>query len=98
MQMDPRKLYTIAPVAPSDSIPIKPEFIRLPKDGKVCPYTGLSRGKLYQLILPSPENHHNPPVRSVCLRPRGAVNGVRLIHLDSLLGYLYGLMEAQGNA
>ena len=30
-----------------------------------------------QLVSPSAENHHNPPVRSVCLRPRGAPTGRR---------------------
>ena len=68
----------------------RPEFIRLPQPGKRCPYTGLSRSGLNNLILPCALNGHRPPVRSVCLRPRGAVRGTRLICYDSLMGYLRG--------
>jgi hypothetical protein len=64
-----------------------PEWIRLPKKG-VCPFTQLSRAKIYQLISPSAANHHRPPVRSVSLRPRGAAKGVRLVHYDSLMDYI----------
>ena len=70
----------------------RPEFIRLPKGG-LCPYTGLSRSKLNQLILPCEQNEFKPPVKSVCLRQRGAIKGTRLIVLDSLLDYLYSQME-----
>ena len=79
--------------------PSRPEFIRLPKGG-LCPYTGLSRSKLNQLILPCEQNDWKPPVKSVCLRQRGAVKGTRLILLeslldvlDSLLDYLYNQLE-----
>jgi hypothetical protein len=71
---------------------IRPEFIRLPKGG-LCPWTGLSRTKLCQLILPCPENDFNPPVRSTCLRKKGATKGARLIPLDELLNYLRGKLE-----
>lgn len=70
----------------------RPEFIRLPKGG-LCPWTGLSRAKMYELILPCESNGFKAPVKSVCLRKPGAVKGARLIHLQSLLGYLEERME-----
>ncbi|MCX7827388.1 MAG: hypothetical protein N2689_17800 [Verrucomicrobiae bacterium] len=38
-----------------------------------------------ELILACPANDHKPPVRSVCLRQRGKLKGVRLIHLRSVI-------------
>lgn len=67
-----------------------PEFIRLPKTGTLDPLTGLTRSKLNELVLPCPANDHKPPVKSVCLRQRGAVKGVRLIVFKSLMDYLHG--------
>jgi hypothetical protein len=71
---------------------IYPEWIRLPKSATLDPWCGLTRSKLNELILACPANDHKPPVRSIVLRRKGAVKGVRLIHLRSLLDYL----EAQG--
>jgi hypothetical protein len=86
--------YLVAPVAaPANAVhPIRPEFIRLPKSG-LCPWTGLSRAKLNQLILPTASNGHKPPVKSVCLRKPGAIKGARLVHLSSLLAYLHSNSE-----
>lgn len=72
----------------------KPEFIRLPKPGKLCPHTGLSRSKMNELILPCQANAFKPPVRSVSLKKRGQIRGVRLIIFDSLMGYLSKLSAA----
>lgn len=72
----------------------RPEFIRLPKPRTLCPWTGLSRSKLNELILPSPLNGHRPPVRSVSLRNRGQIRAVRLINFDSLMDYLRSLEDA----
>ena len=72
----------------------RPEFIRLPKGGQ-CPHTGLSRSKLNQLILPCEQNDWKPPVKSACLRKRGAAKGTRLIVLQSLLDYLYSQLEEE---
>ena len=88
MKLDSNQLYTIAPVKSTEPINIKPEFIRLPKPGAQCPWTGLSRGKLNQLVLPCKENGFNPPVRSVSIRQRGQQRGVRLVFFDSLMDYL----------
>ncbi len=71
---------------------IYPEWVRLPKSGHLDSWTGLTRSKLNELILPCPVNDHKPPVRSIVLRRKGAEKGVRLIYLRSLLDYL----EAQG--
>jgi hypothetical protein len=60
---------------------IKPEWLRLPKPGTQCPWTGLSRSKLNELILPNEHNGFKPRVRSICLRNRGQIKGVRLIVL-----------------
>jgi hypothetical protein len=89
------KQTTTAPIAAVETIPLMPEFIRLPKPGTLCRWTGLSRSKLNELILPSPLNNHKPPVKSLSLRNRGQLKAVRLIVLDSLLGYLRGLLVQQ---
>lgn len=86
---------TTAAAQPSNPVNVTPEFIRLPKPGTLCRWTGLSRSKLNELILPSPLNRFKPPVRSLSLRNRGQIKAVRLIVLDSLLGYLRSLLEQQ---
>jgi len=57
----------------------KPEWIRLPAPRGRCPFTGLSRSTLNELTIPGPANDGKPPVRSVVLRKRGALRGIRLI-------------------
>ena len=86
---------TTAAAQAGNPLNVTPEFIRLPKPGTLCRWTGLSRSKLNELILPSPLNSFKPPVRSLSLRNRGQVKAVRLIVLDSLLGYLRSLLEQQ---
>ena len=78
---------TATPVPPP-ATPARPEFIRLPQHGP-CPWTGLTRAKLNELILPGQRNNFKPPVRSVSLAPPGKTKGVRLIYLASLLDYLH---------
>ncbi len=65
-----------------------PEFIRLPKPGQQCPWTGLSRSKMNELVLPCATNGWNPPVKSVSLRKRGSVRGTRLVAYESLISFL----------
>ena len=67
---------------------IEPEFLRLPKPGMLCPYTGLSRSAINELILPTERNNFKPPVRSFCLRQRGAKTGIRLVAFGSLCEYI----------
>ena len=88
---------TTSTVGFSGKIPIKPEFIRLPKSGTRCPHTGLSRSKMNQLVLPCKENDFKPPVESKVLRKRGTIRGTRLIVFDSLMEYLNGLDDGGRN-
>ena len=84
--------YIHAPIqAVSELISVKPGFVRLPKSGARCPYTGLSRSKMNQLVLPCKENDFKPPVESKSDRKRGTIRGTRYIVFDSLIGYLNGL-------
>ena len=92
--------HTTAPVAApasAASTPSQPEFIRLQKSGP-CPFTGLTRSKLYELISPNEDNGFKPPVKSVSLRKPGQTKGTRLIVLQSLLDYLYGEVEKFQNS
>ena len=68
---------------------INPEFIRLPKARGRCPFTGLSRTSLVELV-------DHGAVKSVKLRKRGSVRGITLLHRESLLGYLHGLAMVGG--
>lgn len=71
----------------------RPEFIRLPRSGHRCPWTGLSRATLNSLIL-----GERPPVKSCVLRSRGNIRGIRLISFESLLAYLNNLgQDDQGD-
>jgi len=74
-----------------------PEFTRLPASGERCPITGLSRSALNALILGP-----NPPVRSACLRRKGATRGIRLIVTSSLMEYIRSnidtMPDGQGGA
>ena len=69
----------------------KTEFIRLPKTGKRCPITGLSRSAINLLVLPCKENDFKPPVKSHSLKKPGQLKGVRLICVNSLMDYIRGL-------
>jgi len=60
-----------------------------------CPYTGLSRTYLYNLVGANDSNEYRPPVKSIVLCRRGAARGVRLISYDSLVEYLAGEVENQ---
>lgn len=59
----------------------RPEWIRMPKPGSNCVWTGLGRSYLYQLAT-------SGKIRTISLRQKGKVRGVRLINLDSVLSYL----------
>lgn len=57
---------------------LQPKFVRIPKPGKLCLYTGLSRSQIYAFCK---ENR----VKSHSLKRRGTCRGVRLIDYQSLL-------------
>src|SRR4051812_29036819 len=65
-------------IPPVAAVSVRPEFIRLPKSGTMCPYSGLSRSTLNSLILGCAANGYKPPVRSHLLRQHGRLKGVRL--------------------
>ena len=71
----------------------KPEWLRLPAPGDRCRYTGLSRSTLNELTIAGPANDGVPPVKSVVVRKRGALRGIRLISYDSLMHYLTDLAD-----
>jgi len=71
-----------------------PVYIRLPKSGQLCPYTGLTRSYLNSLILPGATQAENPPVASISLAGAGKSRGVRLIEFASLLAYLRGKAQS----
>jgi hypothetical protein len=74
---------------PGSDVPLtRPEFIRLPRPGQRCPWTGLTRSALNELVLPTVANKFQPPVRSFVLRKRGARTGIRIIDYLSLAGYI----------
>ncbi len=86
-------MTTNPPAVPLQPETNRPEFLRLPKPGNLCPYTGLSRSYLNNLVLPCKENGFRPPVRSVSLRRPGQTKGVRLVVFDSLMEFLRGHLE-----
>ena len=71
------------------------EWLRLPQPGAKLSGYGVTRGTLNELILPSEENDFKPPVRSIVIKKRGAVRGIRLIHRPSLDAYLSKLADQQ---
>lgn len=86
------------PIAPLTSAALpsavthQPAFIRLPPAGASCPWTGLRRSKLNELVLPSALNGFAPPVKSVRIVNKGQTKkAVRLIVFKSLVDYLHGL-------
>ncbi len=80
------------PLAAAVTEATKPEWVRLPAPGARCRFTGLSRSTLNELTIAGPANDGVPPVKSVVLRKRGALRGIRLISYDSLMGYLAELV------
>ncbi len=83
-------------IPPRLQAPAEPEFLRLPPPGVRCPFTGLSRSALNELILPTEQNDFTPPVRSFCLRKRGAKTGIRLVDYASLKAYIRSNAESAG--
>lgn len=69
----------------------KPEFIRIPRAGERCPYTGLSRAWIYEAA-------NAGLIRTVSIRSRGRVRGVRLIDYDSLVSYLRSQSDQKAGA
>lgn len=68
-----------------------PEWLRLPAPRRRCTLTNLSRTTLCELCVPCEANDFKPPVRSIVIRKKNAVRGIRLINRASLLTYFESL-------
>lgn len=66
----------------------RPEWVRLPKPGRRCIYTGLSRSTLNELAIPCEANNFLPPVKSAVIKKRGAMRGIRLVSYNSLMAHI----------
>ena len=75
-------------VAKNNQAGFRPEWIRLPKEGSTCPFSGLSRSYLADLV-------RRREVPSKALRRPGTVRGVRLICYEGLMSYI---RNSQGGA
>jgi hypothetical protein len=73
-------------VATNSQALIRPEWIRLPKEGLTCPFSGLSRSYLADLV-------RRRVVPSKALRRPGTIRGVRLICYEGLMGYIKNAQE-----
>ena len=65
------------------------EWTRLPKPG--ARLGGLSRSTLAELTVPCKANDFKPPVKSVVIKKRYAMRGIRLISVPSLRAHLESL-------
>jgi hypothetical protein len=74
--------------AENQKVTYEPVTIRLPRQGDRCPWTGLSRSALNDLVLPSKRNKFSPPVKSNLLKTKENSTGIRLIDFQSLKAYL----------
>lgn len=70
----------VTPPAP-ESAPQRVEFFRLPAPGKRDPFFGLSRGWYYKAAALG-------EIKTVAIRQRGALRGVRLVAYDSVRDYI----------
>jgi hypothetical protein len=75
-------------IATNSQALIRPEWIRLPREGSTCPFSGLSRSYLADLV-------RRREVPSKALRRPGTVRGVRLICYEGLMSYI---RNSQGGA
>ena len=73
----------------SQALTQRPEWIRLPKEGSTCPFSGLSRSYLADLV-------RRRVVPSKALRRPGTVRGVRLICYAGLMDYIRNSQGGEG--
>ncbi len=66
----------------------KPEYIPIPRTGTKCPYCGLSRSGIYNLIRPTKANGYKAVVASAVVRLPGKARGRRMVNYASLMHYL----------
>jgi hypothetical protein len=74
---------------------------RVPKGGSKtrapehCPYTGLNRSQIYELM--KRRKHGRPLIKTVALREPDETQGARFYYVGSVLDYLNELAEAQAS-
>jgi len=73
---------------PASVSQLQPRFVRLPKPGTLCPFTGLSRTQIYLLCK-------SGKVKSHSLKRRGTCRGVRLIDFQSLVSAIEEFASAE---
>ncbi len=66
----------------------RPLFVRIPRSGERCPFSGLTRSTLLSLVLPNLWLGSCPPVESLSPRQPGAKRGVRLVVWASLEAHI----------
>jgi hypothetical protein len=62
---------------------------RIPFDGERCPYTGLNRNQIYELLKAGPNGE--AVISSFTLAAPGEASGARFFLIGSALDYLHGL-------
>jgi hypothetical protein len=60
---------------------LRPIWFRAPKSGQVEHFSGMAKGKLYQL-------ESLGLIKTASLKPPGAIRGVKLFQLQSVLDYV----------
>jgi hypothetical protein len=76
-----------------------PPIVTLPRPKEKCPYTGMSRTSLLELVAPGTRNGNRPAVRAIYKRShKYAVRGRWLIPAENLFRYLLGLSEESNDA
>jgi hypothetical protein len=68
-----------------------PAFVRLPRPGTLCPFTGLSRTQMYLLCKTG-------KVKSFSLKRKGTARGCRLIDAQSLIAVIQNFAASEGPA
>jgi hypothetical protein len=75
---------------------ITPIYIRLPRSGKLCPYSGLTRSYMNYLTIPNKTNNFTPLVVSRIIKIPPSRRAVKLIDYASLMGFLRSAGQAGG--
>jgi len=78
-------------------VPTFPYCFRVPKPRELDPYFGGARTFWFQRILPSAANNFRPDVRSVVVRQKGKLRGIRFIIFESAVDY-FRKLEAGADA